>query len=67
MKVWDAAGRLIGSITKSGLRDDVNTYDGNNQPLGKVRETGTYFANGTKLSGQKAPGVTLERRKGKEE
>src|SRR5438874_2455517 len=46
-KIWDKAGKLIGSIKKSGSAQ--NTYDEHNQPLGAVTKTGTYDATKTKI------------------
>ena len=60
--IWDRFGRLIGSVVKS-TGGDTNTYDRNGQPLGKVRKLGTYENRGNKISSEREPGLTFEKRK----
>lgn len=61
MNIWNASGKLLGSIKKSG--QVVNVYDQNNQPAGKVRDTGTYSEVGCKLSSSKVAGLLFTRKK----
>jgi YD repeat-containing protein len=60
--IWDRFGRLIGSVEKSG-KEDSNTYDKKGQPLGKVRQIGTYAVRGNKISTERDPGLTFRKRK----
>jgi hypothetical protein len=60
--IWDRFGRRTGSVEKSG-DEDSNTYDEHGQPLGKVRQTGTYEVGGNKISRERDPGLTFGKRK----
>jgi YD repeat-containing protein len=57
--IWDRSGRLIGSVNKLGK--DVNTYDDKGQPLGKVRQSGTYENRGNKISSTRDAGLTFRK------
>ncbi len=59
--IWNRFGRLIGSVEKSGT--GANTYDDKGQPLGKVRDNGTYEVRGNKISSERDPGLTFGKRK----
>jgi hypothetical protein len=52
--VWDGFGKLIGSVRRSE-NGDANTYDNQGQPLGKVRQTGTYEVRGDRINQDEVP------------
>lgn len=60
--IWDRFGKLIGSVDKF-RNGDANTYDDHGQPLGKVRQNGTYEVRGNKISSERDPGLTFGKRK----
>ncbi len=62
MKVWDRFGRLIGTVKNVG-DGDLNTYDREGQPLGKVRKLGTFNKNGRKISSTRDAGLTFGRQR----
>ena len=59
--IWDRFGRLIGSVEKSG--SGQNTYDNHGQPLGQVRDNGTYEIRGNKISATRDPDLTFGKKK----
>ncbi len=60
--IWNRFGRLIGSVQRSGT-DDLNTFDNKGQPLGKVRDNGTYEVRGNKISSERDAGLTFGKQK----
>jgi YD repeat-containing protein len=58
MKIWDAFGRLIGTVKKLE-NGDQNTYDNQGQRVGSVRKTGTFDKSGRKISSTTDAGLTL--------
>lgn len=59
--IWGSDNKLIGSVEKSGDKGDLNTYGSTGQPLGKVRESGTYKPNATKISTTRDAGLTFRK------
>jgi YD repeat-containing protein len=59
--IWDAEGKLIGSVEDLG-NGDANTYDEHGQPLGKVRQNGTFTNTNQKISWTKNTGLTFTKK-----
>lgn len=59
--IW-SNGKKIGE-TKDLGNGNSNTYDSNGQPLGKVRDNGTYDKDNHRISDTRDSGLTFGNRK----